>query len=389
MDLNIPPPDLTLKALDQAIVAANPPSVRTYLQCNNLGQECERQTWYGHRWVLPSIFDALTLRRFEDGHLSEAQMATRIRMVPGVKLQTAYDDGSQFEVVDFGGHLQGHLDGVIEGVAAAPKTMHVWEHKCVNERSFKKLDKLKRDHSEKESLELWNGTYFGQAQLYMGLTGLKRHYLTVTTPGGRDITSCRTNFDSGAFKALIAKARRIFEATEPPPRISKKPDYYLCRWCNFSETCHGEKVAQVNCRTCAHSTPVEDQNAGAPGKAPRRGAWKCELHSKLISVKRQKEGCGDHIFIPALVPWAEVVKFEPENNRALYVTKNTHKAFANASRNDWSADPPVFRSKDLAMLDEELLNSESQMFAAFATFEGATLKSVDPADPFDDPIPPL
>ena len=44
MELNIPPPDLTLKALDQAIVAANPPSVRTYLQCNNLGQDCERQT---------------------------------------------------------------------------------------------------------------------------------------------------------------------------------------------------------------------------------------------------------------------------------------------------------------------------------------------------------
>jgi hypothetical protein len=177
MELNLPAPDKTLEAVDQAIIAANPASVRTYIQCSNLGKDCERDLWYGWRWTIPVTFDAPTLRRFGDGFAGEELMATRLRAVPGIKLQTHYEDGSQFEVHDMGGHLLGHLDGVIEGVAAAPKTMHVWEHKQVQQKTFNKLEKLKRELGEKESLENWSGTYFGQAQLYMHLTKLTRHYL--------------------------------------------------------------------------------------------------------------------------------------------------------------------------------------------------------------------
>ena len=392
MELNLPAPDKTLEAVDRAIIAANPPSVRSYLQCSSLGKDCERELWYNWRWVIPVTFDAATLRRFADGFAGEELMAKRIRAVPGVKLQTNYDDGTQYEVHDMGGHLLGHLDGVIEGVAAAPKSMHVWEHKSVQQKTYNKLEKLKREHGEKEALELWSSTYYGQAQLYMGLTKLKRHYLTVTTPGGRDITSCRTNYDAGAFKMYLDKARRIFDSAEAPPRVSKKADYFQCRWCDFKEPCHGTKVAQVNCRTCAHSSPVEAESAGDPGKPTRRGVWKCERHNKRLGFKKQTEGCQDHLFIPSLIPWGVPAKFDKQGNRIVYVTKNSQKPFINADRNDWAGDPPAFKSKDLSQLTEELLTSESQMLNELARFEGASIETVTPADNgilFDDPMPNL
>jgi hypothetical protein len=392
MELNLPAPDKTLEAVDQAIIAANPPSVRSYLQCSSLGKDCERDLWYNWRWTIPVTFDAATLRRFGDGFAGEDLMAARLRAVPGIKLQTHYDDGTQFEVHDMGGHLLGHLDGVIEGVAAAPKTMHVWEHKQVQQKTFNKLEKLKREHGEKEALELWNSTYYGQAQLYMSLTKLTRHYLTVTTPGGRDITSCRTDYDAAAAKMYLDKARRIFESAEAPRKISAKADYFQCRWCAFKEPCHGTKVAQVNCRTCAHSTPIKAESSGDPGKPKRKGNWRCEFHDKRISFKKQTEGCQDHLFIPSLIPWADPVKFDREGNRIVYVTKNTQKPFINATRNDWAGDPPAFKSNDLSMLTEDLLTSESKVLNEMARFDGAAIESIKKNDdgvPFNDEIPKL
>jgi hypothetical protein len=383
--------DKTLEAVDQAIVQANPPSARNYLGMSGAGEECERKIWYRWRWAFPEHFDAATLRRFEDGHRDEDLMAKRLRAVKGIRLETGYADGSQYEVADFNGHFLGHTDGAITGVAVAPKTMHIWEHKCVNQTKFNKLNKLKGEHGEKSALEQWDTTYYAQCQLYLGYTKLKRHYLTVATPGGRDITSCRTDYDAAAFKFFKNRAKSILQSEEAPPRISKKPDYFQCRWCNFSETCHGDKVAQVNCRTCAFSTPVLEETAGAPGKTVHRGAWRCERHGQTIGLKKQRQGCGDHIFIPDLVPFGTAVKMDEEAPKIVYVTED-EKVFVNATKNAWDADPMEFTSKDLQHLTPELMSSEQKMFQAMAAFQTAQIESIKKKPegdgvPFDDPIP--
>lgn len=394
MELNLAV-DETLEDINQEIVKRNPPSSRSYLQCNNLGADCERQSWYRWRDVMTEHFNAGTLCTFGSGFDDEALMTKRLRMLTYIDLDTRDSKGKEYEVSDFAGHVLGHLDGVITGVKAAPKTMHVWEHKSVNPTKFKKLKKLKDEHGQKAALELWDSVYYAQATLYMGLTGLKRHYLTVTTPGGRDMTTCRTNYDAGAFKALQDKALRILESEEAPPKISKRADYYICKWCNFSDLCHGNAMAKVHCRTCAHSTPLLEEQAGAPGKAAKRGAWKCEYHSELISTKKQREGCPDHLYNPSLINWATTASMDAINNRIVYVTNNTHKPFVNASRNDWSSDPMCFTSKDLQHLNEELLDSEHTVLQKMASFQTAHVETVKKAKdkpkdggvPFDDPIP--
>ena len=158
MELNLAV-DETLEDINQEIVKRNPPSARSYLQCNNLGADCERQTWYRWRAAMTEYFNAGTLCTFGSGFDDEALMAKRLRMLKYIKLETRDNNGKEYEVSDFAGHMLGHLDGCITGIKAAPKTMHVWEHKSVNPTKFRKLKKLKAEHGEKQSVELRDSVY--------------------------------------------------------------------------------------------------------------------------------------------------------------------------------------------------------------------------------------
>ncbi len=254
---------------------------RAYLGGSSIGDPCERKLWYRFRWAGKEHFGANTLANFEDGHASEAIMANRLRLVPGVQLVTHGDDGNQIGWKDLGGHFGMNCDGHILGVLQSPKTWHVWEHKATNPDKFKKLEKLKADYGEKAALKKWDGTYYAQAQVYMYYAGLTRHYLTCCTAGSREWTSVRTEADSGEAEDLIRKAERIIcsDAAEQLNRVSSDPAYYLCRWCSFSGICHRGEPVQKNCRTCSKSEPTEN------------GQWTCKKYKKEIPFDFQLKGC--------------------------------------------------------------------------------------------------
>jgi hypothetical protein len=207
-----------------------------------IGDPCSRKLWYNYHDPLQENFDAATLRRFEDGHRSEDLMANRIRLVDGLTFMTLDPNtGRQWELSDFDGKLKGHMDGVIQGILQAPKSWHVWEGKCVNEKKFAKLKNLKLELGEKQALKEWDAVYYAQAQMYMGYTGMKRHYLTACTPGGRDWDSVRTEFDDTEFEKLKDKAKRILEAKAPLAKVSNDPNWFYCKFCIYKERCHGTK----------------------------------------------------------------------------------------------------------------------------------------------------
>ena len=233
--------DPTLAAIDRELERreAGQPR-RTYLGASQIGEPCERKLWYSIQPDVPrEAWEAATLRRFEDGHRSEAVMAERLRLVPGVELATVDANGEQFGFTDFGGRFQGHADGFIRGLLQAPVTPCVWEHKSVNEKRFAEFNKLKKNLDEKAVLQAWDPVYYAQGVMYMGYFDLTRHYLTVSTPGCRDVQSCRTDANPRMFDALREKARRIIEAEAPPARISERKEFYYCKWCQFREICHG------------------------------------------------------------------------------------------------------------------------------------------------------
>lgn len=86
----------------------------------------------------------------------------------------------------------------------------------------------------------------------------------------------------------------------PPQRLhetaSTQPD---CLLCAHVALCHGPALAQVNCRTCAHST------ASSTG-------WLCEHHHKPISIAAQRAACPGHVYHPDLLESHEPISANPK-----------------------------------------------------------------------------
>ena len=379
--MKIPPPrDPTLDAVDQEIVRQNPPQQRPYVGASVLGRDCSREIHNMFRGVAPTHFNAATLRRFSNGFADEDLMGDRLDLVPSIELIRKRGD-KQIQVTAFGGHFLGHMDGVIKGVHVAPEGWHIWEHKSTAEKGYRALTRAIAKHGEKGALKAWNETYHAQAQLYMGLTldwpvPINRHYMTVSTPGGRDYQSIRTNYDSDAFKTYMQKAESIIFNLTPPDRISGDPEFFQCKWCTFHANCHEGKTAVVSCRTCVHVTPTED------------GRWHCRFHDKHLSRTAQENACNKHLFIPEYLPWANVTEMDQEANEIHYRTPNG-KDFTNCDTGDFATFR--FTSKDLQHCDADLLEKDGGFLKAMAMFEPQIVerKKKKPFDPppLDDPLP--
>jgi len=121
------PKDPTLVAVDHEIEKRQSKRDSNGIGMSAIGRECDRDIWYSFRWASPVEFDALSIKRFDDGHHSEDVMAARLRMVPGINLITKDPEtGRQIRVEDFGGHFSGYIDGEITGLLQAPATEHLW-----------------------------------------------------------------------------------------------------------------------------------------------------------------------------------------------------------------------------------------------------------------------
>ena len=279
-------PDPTLMRMNDALEQQHVSEQRGYIGASSIGSPCDRRIWNQFHWVDKEKMSAKSLKAIADGHHSEGVMAERLRLVDGISLITHQENGEQFGFED--GHIRGHLDGVIFGLEHSPEE-HVWEHKCVNVETFEKLLKLKVKDEDRALLE-WDEIYFAQAQLYMHYYNIKWHYLTVCTPGSRNETACFTAYNPDAANHYIERANKIVSADKPPPRISESASWFQCKWCPFTDNCHGEKPPAMNCRTCVHSTSTQ------------QGTWVCELHHKELDKEVQKSGCKDHLHNPGLMP---------------------------------------------------------------------------------------
>jgi len=255
---------------------------------SSVGHECTRRGWYSFRWTSPTVIGSSGLLAINDGHRGEIVLADLLRAVEGVELWTEDPEkpGEQisFELVN--GHFVGKLDGIILGLLQAPKTPHVWEAKVVN---LKKFDKLRKDiekFGEKNALEQWDAVYFAQAQMYMMGMKIDRHYLTVASPGVRDIISVRTEYQKNRAEMYEGRAQTIAYSSGIPSRISNDPAFYGCKFCDHSDVCHRRETPLINCRTCDHARALPD------------GIWHCNYHDYVLSVEDQQVACKHHRFHP-------------------------------------------------------------------------------------------
>lgn len=261
-----------------------PQGNRPHLGASLIGRECERELWYTFRWAKKPSFDGRMLRLFDRGQKEEARFIEELRGIGAEVFDTDEATGDQIRVSAVNGHFGGSCDGVARGLPEAPKSWAVLEFKTHGAKSF---DKLK-----KEGVRQAKPEHFSQMTVYMHLLDLERALYLAVNKDTDELYSEWLHLDKDHALELLRKAERIVNYTSPPERISDDPAWWKCKFCDYHALCHDEQIADVNCRTCAHSSPAEN------------GSWTCGQGK--AEVKKQA-GCINHIYIPPLIPYAKPI----------------------------------------------------------------------------------
>lgn len=301
----------TLAAIDAALVDASEDGLRQHMGASVIGGKCSREIWLKFRWARASQFEGRMLRLFARGQREEAVIA-RMMQDAGIKVYTVDQaTGKQFEVRAVRGHFGGSMDGKLTDVPEAPKTQHVWECKTHSKKSF--------DDLTAKGVQKSKPQHYDQMQIYMHLTGITRALYTGACKDDDRLHIERVDYDKERAEELMQLAQYLVDLPEPPARIGG-PDWYQCKFCDYYQQCHGSEAPLVNCRTCAHCTPVDNAQ------------WKCERHNGEVPVEFMRQGCADHRYIPSMLDgWAKVSKGDDKANTVEYLIPGVPGTFTNGS----------------------------------------------------------
>ena len=296
---------------------------RPHLCASVIGKPCDRALWYSFRWCDTPHPDGQIKRLFQTGHREEVRLIEDLRNI-GLEVRCTHpkDPRKQIHFSDPDcPHFSGSVDAIARGFPEAPKAWHIVEIKTSNRKQF---DLLKQNGVKRHRPE-----HFAQMQMYMHWSHIDRAYYFAVCKDNDGIHGERIHYDKESAEALTKRAHSIIYADEPPERSPKmNRDYPPCVWCDYRRVCYGERCAEVNCRTCAHS--YIDKEFG----------WSCNMNHKKMNCE------DDHIFIPALVP-LECCGADEENGTISYV---------NTDGTELVNGPGHTSSKEL----REMINNDTQ-----------------------------
>jgi len=263
---------------------------RGHLGASLLGRECAREIWYGFHWVTRPHFEGRMLRLFNRGHLEEARFISLLQMI-GATVWQHDENGKQFRIKGYKGHFGGSQDGVAQGIPDIPDEPCLVEFKTHNDKSFLKLAGKRVEDKASPWGHRWEGgegvmkakwEHFVQMQIYMGYWGLRWALYMAANKNDDDIYAELIAFDPGQYNRFLDRAASIIDAAEPPPRISNSPGWFKCKFCDHAPVCHGDRLPEINCRTCAASKVLED------------GKWFCAATEQEIDEELQYKACSGY-----------------------------------------------------------------------------------------------
>jgi hypothetical protein len=258
---------------------------RAHLGASIIGKACDQALWFDFRWVTRVKHAGQLLRLFETGQREESRVVSNLRRTGATVLEVDPETGKQFRVTAVDGHFGGSLDALINGLQESPRHWHVGEFKTHNAKSFKDLLEKRVRESKPQ--------HYDQMQIYMRLKGPVWALYVAVNKDTDDLYLERVKYDQEHAERLLERATRVIFSLNPTlAKLSENPSWFECKFCDHNAVCHKTKPgtwAEVNCRTCVHSTPVKG------------GAWTCELHQTDIDLATQRVGCDRHLYIPQLV----------------------------------------------------------------------------------------
>lgn len=299
----------TLRRIQEALVADRDDWESVGISAGDIGMECDRALWLTFRRAsVPEVIDWRKRRVFERGQIEEERLLDLLRLI-GLEVS-----GQQDRVRAAGGHLRGKIDGLTIGLPEAPKTEHVVECKSAKADSFAKI---------KDGVKKGNPLHYATVQFYMHGKGLSRALYMATNKDNEDLHIERVEYDAAFALRAVARVERVINAPEPPSRLCSKRDDFRGRLCKQAEVCWNEIWPRAHCRTCLHSSPLLDGNAG----------WDCARWSKPLSLPEQDAGCEAHLYIPALVP-GEMVSVDEEAETVTYTLNDGRTWVDGATSNE-------------------------------------------------------
>lgn len=213
---------------------------RKYLGASSIGEDCGRKIQYRYLNYTPdasSGFSAKTLRIFEFGHNIEDYVAKWFRDA-GFDLRTEDKQGDQFGFSIADGEIRGHIDGVLCGGPVDMAYPALWENKSANDAKFKAFVRM--------GVAKANPVYATQIALYQAYMDLAENpaLFTVVNKNTSEIYYELVEFDQQLAQASSDRAVNILTASKAGdilPRIANSKDFYLCKFCEFRETCWKDK----------------------------------------------------------------------------------------------------------------------------------------------------
>jgi hypothetical protein len=342
--------------------------VRGYLGWSQIGEPCTRALWYSFRMAESGETDGRVLRLFDTGHREEVRLLQELRDI-GCKVYDRDSTGGQFGVSSVGGHFRGHLDAIVEGLPEAPKTPHLVDVKTIKSKKF--------DELLKKGMRAMYPKYWAQAHGYMGHMELKRAAFIFVCKDDDRIHVERFEFEPAEFKKYEDRAAFVVGASEPPMRISEDPDWFECKFCSFAPICHGVRAPQVNCRTCAHSTPRLDGDA----------TWQCEKYEIDLPLENQRKGCSDHRYIPILLEKLGAPE-GVDGSLVTYVMHDSEKTqFANGDPPDGFTSDEIRAAGSPAMLKDRRVRDLRDEFPSARIVPATKVLTGTGFDDMDDDIP--
>ncbi|WP_422491653.1 PD-(D/E)XK nuclease family protein [Endozoicomonas sp. ALE010] len=347
--MKIPEADSTIQRIYRHYEAQADNGFRPHLGASLIGEPCSRSLWYSFHWCTAARFDGRMLRLFETGQLAEARFADNLRAAGVQVYEEDPQTGQQFRVTACDGHFGGSMDGVGLGFVEAPKSWHVIEMKTHSEKSFKEL--------VNKGVEESKPRHFAQMQVYMHLAEngpLKRAYYLAVNKNTDALYGERVKYDKTKATALVNKAAAIIASDLPPEKIHQDPSWYQCKFCDHAAVCHGQQAPVVNCRTCLHSTAIEN------------GEWHCARYDCLIPTEQQRKGCQSHLYLPDLLfGFAEPVdsgeywiQYRLKSNGQLFVTGEA---------------PEQLKSSEIRAVDQKELLTDPNVQTIRQSFQGTLI----------------
>lgn len=289
------PTPSTLRAIHEAITKGYDDWESVGVPAGEIGVECDRAIWLAFRRASQQEEITWQKRRiFERGNIEEERLLDLLRLVDCEVW------GEQDRVRAAGGHLRGKIDGRVRGLLEAPAKEHIVECKSAKQEVFRKV--------AKEGVQKGKPEHYATFQFYMHGLGVDRVFYMMTNKNDEDLHVERVPYDAEFAIRAVARIERIINLPEPPGRLCSKRDDFRGMFCRQAAVCWGEEKPRAHCRSCLHSTPLMDGNAG----------WDCARWSKPLSLAEQDAGCPAHLFVPKMLVGYEQIDCDPEAETITY-----------------------------------------------------------------------